>query len=157
MAFVPSSMSLTSSQFSAMGAIPKVHSAEADNRSPALNWTNAPEGTQSFAVICHDPDAPLVQNGNYGFVHWVLYNLPAETTSLAEATDEGSFGRNNLGKLAYRGPMPPEGHGPHHYYFWVLALDQALNLPEGLTLPELLTQVEPHLLGMSRLIGTYER
>lgn len=157
MAFAPSNMSLTSPQFSAMGAIPKANTAEADNRSPALSWTAGPEGTQSYAVICHDPDAPLVQNGTYGYVHWVLYNLPAETMSLDEGTQVGTSGVNDGGNLGYGGPMPPEGHGPHCYYFWVLALDQVLDLPEGLTLPEFLTQIEPHLLGMSRLIGTYER
>ncbi|GAB3673140.1 YbhB/YbcL family Raf kinase inhibitor-like protein [Salinisphaera aquimarina] len=157
MAFAPTEMKLESSAFSAHGKIPAKHSAEGENISPALAWTNPPEGTQSFAVVCHDPDAPLVQNGMYGFVHWVLYNLPASTTELAEGVDTGTVGGNDFGEQGYGGPMPPEGHGVHHYYFWVLAFDKALDLPAGLSLADLLEKTEPHLLGMERLIGTYER
>jgi len=157
MAFAPSSMQLTSSAFSAHGAIPAKHTGEGENVSPALSWKDAPEGTKGFAVICHDPDAPLVQNGSYGFVHWLLYNLPADTMSLDEATTVGTSGINDTGKNGYSGPMPPEGHGDHLYYFWVLALDAQTDLPEGLTQPELLTKLEPHILGMNRLVGTYRR
>ncbi|TDN99197.1 MULTISPECIES: YbhB/YbcL family Raf kinase inhibitor-like protein [Halomonas] len=157
MAFALSTMQLESSAFAAGGDIPTKHTAEGDDVSPALSWQGAPEGTQGFAVICHDPDAPLVQNGSYGFVHWVLYNLPAATTSLEENTSAGTTGLNDTGKMGYGGPMPPEGHGAHHYYFLVLALDKATDLPEGLSLPELLRQVEPHLIGMNRLVGRYQR
>ena len=123
----------------------------------ALDWTGVPSGARALAVICHDPDAPLVQNGSHGFVHWVLYNLPASTTSLEEGTTVGTGGLNDFGKSGYGGPMPPKGHGLHQYYFWVLALDKVTDLPEGLSLAELLKQVEPHLLGMNRLVGTYQR
>ncbi|WP_372613451.1 YbhB/YbcL family Raf kinase inhibitor-like protein [Halomonas sp.] len=157
MAFALSTMTLESSAFGPQGAIPTKYSAEGDNVSPALSWRDAPEGTQGFAVVCHDPDAPLVQNGRYGFVHWVLYNLPGDITNLEEGTSAGTVGNNDYGKTGYGGPMPPEGHGIHQYYFWVLALDKATELPEGLSLGELLTKVEPHLLGMNRLVGTYQR
>jgi len=108
-------------------------------------------------VVCHDPDAPLVQSGHYGFVHWVLYGLPGSTTSLEEGTKVGTSGKTDFGKNGYGGPMPPEGHGTHHYYFWVLALDRQLDLEAGLSLPEILERIEPHLLGMNRLVGTYQR
>ena len=157
MAFALSSMSVTSSAFANHQAIPAKHTGEAEDVSPALAWEGAPEGTKGFAVICHDPDAPLVKEGSYGFVHWVLYNLPGETTSLEESTALGTSGITDFGKLGYGGPMPPEGHGSHLYYFWVLALDKQTSLPEGLTLPELLQAVELHLLGMNRLVGTYQR
>ena len=157
MAFALSSMSVTSSAFAHHQAIPAKHTGEAEDVSPALSWEGAPEGTKGYAVICHDPDAPLVKEGGYGFVHWVLYNLPAETTSLEENTALGTSGMTDFGKPGYGGPMPPEGHGSHLYYFWVLALDEQTSLPEGLTLPELLTAVEPHLMGMNRLVGTYQR
>ncbi|MFG6160025.1 YbhB/YbcL family Raf kinase inhibitor-like protein [Halomonas sp. 1390] len=157
MAFAPSSMQLTSTAFAHHEAIPTRHTGEGENVSPALAWRDAPEGTKGFAVICHDPDAPLVQNGSYGFVHWLLYNLPAEVTALDEATTVGTPGVNDTGSLGYGGPMPPEGHGVHLYYFWVLALDTATELPEGLSLPELLEKLEPHLLGMNRLVGSYRR
>lgn len=157
MAFAPSSMQLTSTAFAHHEAIPTRHTGEGENVSPALAWRDAPEGTKGFAVICHDPDAPLVQNGSYGFVHWLLYNLPADVTALDEATTVGTPGVNDTGSLGYGGPMPPEGHGVHLYYFWVLALDTVTELPEGLSLPELLEKLEPHLLGMNRLVGSYRR
>ncbi|WP_163575483.1 YbhB/YbcL family Raf kinase inhibitor-like protein [Halomonas faecis] len=157
MAFALSTMQLESSAFAPQGAIPTKHTGEGDDVSPALSWQGAPEGAKGFAVICHDPDAPLVQHGTYGFVHWVLYNLPGSTTSLEENTNQGTSGKNDFGKLGYGGPMPPEGHGLHQYYFWVLALDKPTDLPEGLSLPEVLKQLEPNLIGMNRLIGTYQR
>lgn len=157
MAFALSDMQLESAAFEAHGSIPTRHTGEGEDVSPALSWRGAPEGTKAFAVICHDPDAPLVQHGLYGFVHWVLYNLPGSTTRLEEGSTEGTAGANDFGNTGYGGPMPPEGHGVHHYYFWILALDSELDLPAGLSLNELLSQTEPHLLGMNRLVGTYRR
>lgn len=149
---------LSSSAFGNEAAIPSKHTGEGEDVSPALSWKNAPEGTKSYAVVCHDPDAPLISaNGTYGFVHWVHYNIPGSVTSIPEGCDQHTQGKNNFGKTGYNGPMPPEGHGKHQYYFWVLALDSELNLPEGLTLWELLAKVEPHCLAMNRLIGTYQR
>ena len=155
MAFVKSDMKVTSSAFEPHGSIPRRFSGEGENVSPPLAWSNPPEGTRSFAVICHDPDAPLVKNGRYGFVHWLLYDLPATTDGLAEATKEGKEGPNDFGDTGYGGPMPPEGHGTHHYFFSVLALDEELGLDAGADLPTLLNAAEPHLLGMNRLVGTY--
>lgn len=157
MAFAPADMKIASSAFANHGEIPKKYSAEGDDVSPELTWSNVPEGTQSLAIICHDPDAPLVQNGMYGFVHWLCYNLPADVTQIAQGADMATVGANDFGKMGYGGPMPPEGDGVHHYYFWVLALDRMLELPTGLKIGELLEKIEPHLLGMDRLIGTYER
>lgn len=158
MGFALSEMELTSSAFDNRGAIPKKHTGEAEDVSPALSWRNAPDGTQAFAVICHDPDAPLIaKGGTYGFVHWSLYNIPASVTSLVEGTSEYTSGKNDFGKTGYGGPMPPNGHGTHHYFFWVLALNEEANLEPGLTLWQLLERIEPHVVGMNRLVGTYER
>ena len=157
MGFALSDMQLTSSAFDAGGAIPTKYTGEGEDVSPPLQWISPPDGTQSFAVICHDPDAPLVSPGTYGFVHWVLYNLPASVTHLDEASDAGTAGSNNFGNPGYGGPMPPEGHGVHHYFFWVLALDKQLDLKPGLTLWDFLEKAEPHVLGMNRLVGTYKR
>lgn len=157
MGFALSDMRVTSSAFGSMAGIPARHTGEGEDVSPPLAWADAPAGAKSFAVVCHDPDAPLVSPGSYGFVHWVLYNLPASTTGLEEDTDEGTAGTNDFGKAGYGGPMPPEGHGPHHYYFWVLALDASPDLPPGLSLWEFLRQAEPHAIAMNRLVGTYER
>jgi len=157
MGFALSKMELTSDAFGQLGAIPRRHTGEGDDISPPLAWSGAPEGTASYAVICHDPDAPLVVPGRYGFVHWVLYDLPATTTGLEAGTNEGTAGATDFGSNGYGGPMPPEGHGVHHYYFWVLALDRRLDGEPGLTLTEFLELAEPHVIAMNRLVGTYER
>ena len=108
-------------------------------------------------MICHDPDAPVLSGGAYGFDHWVLYNIPGSVTSLSEGTTEFSNGQTGFGNPKYGGPMPPNGHGTHRYYFWVLALNDDLNLEAGLPLAELLTKIEPTLIGMNRLVGTFNR
>ncbi len=158
MGFALSDMQLSSSAFGNNGAIPSKHTGEGEDVSPALAWSGAPDGTAAFAVVCHDPDAPLVSpNGTYGFVHWVLYNIPGDVTSLAEGDNGYTAGKNDFGNTGYGGPMPPNGHGTHQYYFWVLSLDEALDLEPGLSLWELLQKIEPNVTGMNRLIGTYKR
>jgi len=158
MGFALSDMRLTSTAFENGGSIASRFTGVGEDTSPQLSWSGAPAGTKAFAVICHDPDAPLVTpGGTYGFVHWVLYNIPASTSFIAEGSDEFTQGKNDFGNLGYGGPMPPAGHGQHHYYFWVLALDQAVELEAGLTLWQLLTRIEPNLIGMNRLVGTFER
>ena len=108
-------------------------------------------------MICHDPDAPLVTPGAYGFVHWVLYNIPAAVTQLAEDEKQYTCGMNNFGRSDYGGPMPPEGHGIHHYFFWLLALNAGSDLAPGLSMQELLKEIEPSVIAMNRLVGTYSR
>ena len=122
MAFALSDMELTSPAFEPGGRIPREHTGEGANISPPLEWTRVPDGTRSFAIVCHDPDAPLVSEGSYGFVHWVLYNVPASVTSLPAGTPDYSSGLSGFGKDGYGGPMPPPGHGTHHYFFWLFAL-----------------------------------
>lgn len=157
MGFALSNLHLVSSAFQPGGRIPTRHTGEGEDVSIPLQWTDAPDGTRSFALICHDPDAPLVSPGAYGFSHWVLYNIPATAAGLAEGTRSHTKGRNDFGKEGYGGPMPPVGHGPHHYYFWLFALKEELDLAPGLTLWQLLERIEPHTLGMNRLVGIYER
>jgi Raf kinase inhibitor-like YbhB/YbcL family protein len=157
MGFALSDMTLTSTAFDAGGPIPKKYTGEAEDVSPALSWSGAPEGTKSFAMICHDPDAPLVKPGTYGFVHWALYGIPGSATGLAEGTGDFVQGNNDFGNSGYGGPMPPPGHGTHHYFFWLLALDAEPNLPPGLTMWELLERIEPNVIAMNRLVGTYMR
>lgn len=157
MGFALSGMTLTSSAFSDGASIPAQHTGEGVDVSPALAWTDVPEGTKAFALICHDPDAPLVKPGTYGFVHWVLYGIPGDASELSEGVADYIQGVNDFGNAGYNGPMPPEGHGTHHYFFWLLALDTELDLPAGLTMWELLGKIEPHVIGMNRLVGTYSR
>jgi Raf kinase inhibitor-like YbhB/YbcL family protein len=158
MGFALSNLSVTSAAFSQGATIPTKHTGEGDDVSPPLNWSQVPEGARSFAVFCHDPDAPLVSaGGDYGFVHWLIYNIPGSESALEEGVGGHASGRNSFGGPGYGGPMPPEGHGLHHYYFWVLALAMEPGLPDGLELPDFLARVEPHILGMNRLVGTYQR
>ncbi|MCH8177410.1 MAG: YbhB/YbcL family Raf kinase inhibitor-like protein, partial [Proteobacteria bacterium] len=126
------------------------HALRPGNGSVAAS--NLPEGTKSIALIVDDPDAP-----GRTFVHWVLYNIPESTTSLDEGNAAYTSGLNDFGKEGYGGPMPPNGHGQHKYYFWVLALRDEIELDSGLSMGELLAQIEPRLIGMNRLIGTYQR
>lgn len=158
MGFALSDMILTSASFDAGGRIDTRYTGEGEDVSPELSWGNVPEGTKSFAVICHDPDAPLVTPlGTYGFVHWVLYNIPADASGLEEGTTGHTVGVNDFGNPGYGGPMPPPGHGEHKYYFWILALDTETDYEVGISMWELLERAEPHLIGMNRLICTYQR
>ncbi|MEE4300179.1 MAG: YbhB/YbcL family Raf kinase inhibitor-like protein [Pseudomonadales bacterium] len=157
MGFAPSAMQLTSPAFAAGGAIPAKHTGEGEDVSPAFAFSDVPEGTRALALVCHDPDAPLVLSQRYGFVHWVLYNIPAEVRELAEGTDIGTAGPNDFGNTGYGGPMPPEGHGLHQYYFWLFALSREPDLPAGLDLWSFLGEIHDDVIGMNRLVGTYQR
>lgn len=158
MGFAISEMQLASPAFRHGGSIPVKHTGDGDDVSPSLSWSRVPGEAKNLAVFCHDPDAPLIASGGtYGFVHWVLYNIPADVPELPEGTRDYTAGRNDFGKTGYGGPLPPNGHGEHQYYFWILALNDAPHLEPGLTLQALLQRVEPNVIGMNRLIGTYER
>ena len=108
-------------------------------------------------MICHDPDAPVIAPGSYGFVHWVLYNIPGSATALPEGVQDYTAGANNFGTDHYGGPMPPEGHGTHRYFFWLIALRSAPDLEAGLSLWDLMGRIEADVLGMTRLVGTSSR
>jgi len=157
MGFALSDMTLTSSAFDRGGPIPTRHTGEGEDVSPALSWRGQPNGTKSYALICHDPDAPLVKPGTYGFVHWVLYGIPGSIVEFPEGGGDCIQGINDFGKPGYGGPMPPEGHGTHHYFFWLLALDADVDLEPGLTMWGLLEKIEPNVIAMNRLVGTYTR
>jgi Raf kinase inhibitor-like YbhB/YbcL family protein len=157
MGFALSSMQITSAAFEPLGRIPKKHTGEGADVSPALGWSGAPKDTKSFALVVYDPDAPLATADGFGFVHWVLYDIPASVSKLAEGETGYTHGATSFGKPKYGGPLPPEGHGVHHYYFWLLALNGAPNLVSGLTMRELFASVEPMVIAMNRLVGTYSR
>jgi Raf kinase inhibitor-like YbhB/YbcL family protein len=112
-----------------------------------------PQGTEAFAVVCHDPDAPLVD----GFTHWVAYAIPGDAAGLPEGGDHATLGVNSTGEAKYMGPAPPPDHGNHHYYFWVYALDAPLDLPAGLTRRQLHEAIEDHVIEQARLVGTYSK
>lgn len=157
MGFALTTMSLSSSAFEHGARIPKEHTGEGRDVSPQLTWNDVPDGTQSFAIVCHDPDAPLLTPDAYGYVHWVLYGIPGSARELPEDCSDYTQGRNDFGNPGYGGPMPPPGHGVHQYYFWVFALNANLELPAGMSMLELFKTIEPAVIGMNRLVGTYTR
>ena len=147
-------LQLTTPAFEHLGEIPRRHSSEGESVSPQLRWDGAPEGTRQWAIVCHDPEAPMPD----GFTHWVLYGIPAEVTQLDEGADRDYVaGVNGTGQPGYLGPLPPEGHGLHHYFFWVYALDSELDLEPGLSRRDLLDRIGDHVIEQNRVIGTYSR
>jgi len=152
----PAAIQLTSPAFSHGQPIPKKHTGEGADLSPALAWTGSPAAAKSFALLVDDPDAPV---GDW--VHWLLYNIPGPTTSLPEGiaakdTAAGTQGKNSWNTIGYRGPMPPPGK-PHRYFFKLYALDADLSLPAGLTKKEFLQKITGHVLAEGQLMGTYRR
>jgi len=151
-------MSLQSSAFESGNPIPIANTCDAQDESPPLRWGEPPAGTRSFVLICDDPDAP---HGTW--VHWVLFNLPGETRSLAAAVtpreelESGAKqGRNDFGRLGYGGPCPPKGK-PHRYSFRIYALDAPLALEAGVTKGAVVKAMEGHVLAAGELMGTYQR
>lgn len=148
-------LEIKSSAFSAHSRIPKKYTGEGEDISPPLSWSGTPEGTVEFALICDDPDAPRSEP----WVHWVAYKIPAEVSSLKEGNSGGATeGANDFGNVGYGGPMPPKGHGTHHYHFKLYALDKPLAITKtGMKKGELLKAMQGHILEQAELIGTYDR
>jgi Raf kinase inhibitor-like YbhB/YbcL family protein len=148
-------LELTSTAFSEGATIPKQYTGDGKDTSPPLRWSDPPGQARSFALICDDPDAP---RGTW--VHWVLFNLPADTRALSEGVAETHLGarqgKNDFGKLGYGGPAPPKGR-PHRYYFKLYALDAMLDLPAGATKEHLLAAMEGHIVAEGQLMGRYQR
>lgn len=152
------SISITSTAFAEGRPIPDKYTCTGSNVSPPLKWDNAPAGVKSFALIADDPDAPM---GTW--VHWVIYNLPPATTSLAEnlpslpeLPDGSKQGVNDFRQPGYGGPCPPPGK-PHHYCFKIYALDAMLSLESGASAKGLLKAMDGHILAQGQLVGTYQR
>jgi Raf kinase inhibitor-like YbhB/YbcL family protein len=141
--------------------IPKMYTGEGPDVSPPLTWTGLPAGTRTLAPVCDDPDAPSAEP----WVHWVIYGLPATLGGLPEGLPKqprldnppARQGGNDFGRTGYGGPMPPKGHGTHHYHFRLYALDDEVDLPPGVDKARLLAAIHPHVLASGELVGTYER
>ena len=153
-----SDLTLTSGAFADGEAIPRRYTCDGDDVSPPLTWSGAPSGTESFALIVDDPDAPV---GTW--VHWVLFNVPADQRGLDEDVpaneqleDGTRQGKNGWGDIGYGGPCPPPG-STHEYAFKLYALDTALDVEVGATKRALTSAMEGHLLGQALLSGTYSR
>ena len=149
-------LSITSTAFAQGQPIPATYSCDGKSVSPPLSWSGAPAGTQSFALIMDDPDAPLGT-----FVHWVIYNIPASAGGLPEAFSkdarlpDGTLqGSNGAGRVGYTGPCPPGG--THRYFFKLYALDTTLEI-SGASKDQLLQAMQGHVLAQGELMGTFTR
>lgn len=142
---------LTSSTFQDGETIPRQFTCDGIDLAPPLAWSDATEGTRSFALIMEDPDAP---HGT--FTHWLLYDIPATTTELREQAD-GTALPNSFGRAAYGGPCPPAGHGPHRYVFTLYAIDVPALETHDSTRASFDRALRAHTLATARLTGRYER
>ena len=152
---------VTSTAFHNKNEIPTRHTCEGEDVSPQLQWTGGPEGTQSFALIVDDPDAPDPKAPKMVWVHWVLYNLPHDSRELSEAiTAEGlpqgtCEGLNDWKATGWRGPCPPIGR--HRYYFRLYALDCRLPDRGDVSRAELDQMMQGHILAEATLMATYQK
>ncbi len=142
--------------------IPTQYTGEGQDVSPPLTWSGMPQAAKELALICDDPDAPTPQP----WVHWVIYKIPASATGLPENVAKtaqtggevtASQGINSWSRIGYGGPMPPPGHGVHHYHFKLYALDTPLEVAAGLDKEALLNAMSGHIIAEGELIGTYQR
>jgi Raf kinase inhibitor-like YbhB/YbcL family protein len=145
------------------GVIPRRHAGpgEGENLSPALEWSGVPPQARDLILVCEDPDAPAL----HPFIHWMM-KIPPTATKLPEALAPTAAlahfpglvqGLNSANQLGYYGPLPPPGHGPHHYYFQLFALDQPIALPESADRNALLNAMTGHVLAEGHYVGVYER
>lgn len=140
-----------------------VMGAGGEDVSPHVSWSGAPEGTQSFAVTIYDPDAPTAS----GFWHWAVFNIPVEVTELPTGAGAGDGSKlpsgavqlNNDARMpGYVGAAPPEGHGPHHYWVVVHAVDVPnLDIPAEATPAFLGFNLFSHTLGRAMIVPVFEQ
>jgi Raf kinase inhibitor-like YbhB/YbcL family protein len=153
---------LTSPDFTDGAALPdwaRGTDAGGEDRSPALAWSGAPEGTESYVLTVYDPDAPT----GSGFWHWSVSDIPASVTSLDAGAGTGTLPegatrrRNEFGTDTYLGAAPPAGHGPHRYFFTLSALDvPTLEAPADATPAVVGFLMREHVIGRAQLMGTQE-
>ncbi|SKA64527.1 YbhB/YbcL family Raf kinase inhibitor-like protein [Desulfobaculum bizertense] len=153
-------MKLTSSSFPENGRIPIQFTCDASDFSPSLDWEDAPENAEGFALICEDPDAP----GESPWVHWVLYGIPsvafrlaAKIPRTAEHPSGLRQGLNSWGRIGYNGPCPPENDDKHRYIFTLYALDNDISLAPEASKEQLLEAMEGHILDTAQVMCTYSR
>jgi Raf kinase inhibitor-like YbhB/YbcL family protein len=154
------SFSITSPAFAADSEIPQRYTCDDEDISPPLHWTGAPATTQSLVLIMDDPDAPDPKAPKMTWIHWLLYNLPADLNGLPEAVKNRELpaatlhGKNSWNRTGYGGPCPPIGR--HRYYFKLYALDCVLPDLKHPDKNSLLKNMQGHILAETQLMGTYQ-
>lgn len=154
-------LTLRSSSFTDKGEIPSKYTCEGDDISPPLSWSDPPKGTVAFALIVDDPDAPDPKAPKMTWVHWVLFNIPADIRELPEGVSSSQLpkgtleGRNDFRKTTYGGPCPPIGR--HRYFFKLYALSKEVRGLDKPTKQQLEKAMEGAVLEKAQLMGTYEK
>ncbi len=156
-------LNVKSTAFRTGETIPSEYTADGDNISPDLSWEGTPSGVKSHVILVEDPDIPIPKFLVSSWVHWVVYNIAPEITSIPKAflnhglSENGAtLGMTSYRKLQYGGPCPP--FGTHRYYFKVYALDNTLDLkPQKATKKNILKAMDGHILAFGYLMGTYKR
>jgi len=142
---------ITSSAFQEGGNVPSKFTCEGSDTSPPLQITGIPSQAKSLVLIADDPDAPSGL-----FTHWLIWNIPPQTTSISEGNaPRGVHGTNDFGKSGYKGPCPPSG--THKYSFKVFALDRELDLRGGAKRSQLDAAMKGHVIAQGELVGRYGR
>lgn len=159
-------LKITSNAFSDGSSIPAKYTCDGDNLFPAIRWTKPPAGAKTLLIVVEDPDAPK----ETPFIHGIIYNIPSALNELPteafqkDGAIEVSYastgikcGGNSLGQAKYMAPAPPPGHGDHHYYFQVFALDKKLEFSDMPKMPELKEAIEKHVLAYGEIVGIFKR
>ncbi len=155
------SMIITSAAFGHNGEIPVLYTCDGGNISPQLAWDKVPKTTKSLALIVDDPDAPDPKAPKMTWVHWVLYNLPPDTTGLSQAVKISDLpagtleGMNDWRRKGYGGPCPPIGR--HRYFHKLYALDKILPDLGAPTKASVVNAMAGHIIATAALVGTYKR
>lgn len=136
--------------------IPSKHTCDESGTSPPLKITGAPKEAKSLVLIMEDPDVPKTLRKDGMWDHWIVYNIPPETTDVPEGQEpKGTHGRGTANNMGYHGPCPPDKR--HRYYFKLYALNCYLDLPEGTSKQKVLNLMQESILAETTLMGTYER
>ena len=143
---------MSSEAFTHRGEIPRRHTCEGEDVSPALSWSDPPPGARALALVVDDPDAPVGT-----FTHWLAWNIDPAAGGLAEGESAPAEGTNDFGVGGWSGPCPPRGHGAHRYFFRLQALDIEPEVRFGAAREELERALDGHVLATAELVGTYER
>jgi Raf kinase inhibitor-like YbhB/YbcL family protein len=154
-------LTLSSSVFTNMGELPSKYTCNGSDVSPPLQWDGVPENTSSLVLIVDDPDAPDPKAPKMTWVHWLVFNIPPDARSFAEAVSSVALpkgaqqGINDWKSIGYRGPCPPIGR--HRYFFKLYALDALLNELNNVTKPQLEAAMQGHVIAKAELVGTYQQ
>lgn len=154
-------LTLKSTVFEDGASIPAMYTCKGNDISPPLSWENVPATAQSLVLIVDDPDAPDPSAPKTTWVHWVLYNIPPDTTELIEHTTTANLplgtkeGVNDWSRTGYGGPCPPIGR--HRYFHKLYALDKVLDKLNNPTKAELEAAMQGHIIAHAQLIGTYQK